>query len=73
MCKIWAFTFGSGCPLQNQYVLIEAKSSNAAREEMFKHFGPKWSMQYEFDDEFRNQIRQYELHQAGHSLMAVEY
>lgn len=31
---------------RNCVVLIEAKNSNAAREKMFKTFGPKWSFQY---------------------------
>ncbi|MFJ5771432.1 hypothetical protein [Psychrobacillus sp. NPDC093180] len=40
------FTFGSAHPFWNKYVVIEAKTAEKAREEMFRCFGKAWSMQY---------------------------
>ena len=49
MTKInkYYFTFGSSHPLANYYYIIKARTSAEAREEMFKQFGNKWSMQYD--------------------------
>ena len=44
--KKFYFTFGCGQLYANCYTVIEAKDSEAARKEMFRLWGERWSMQY---------------------------
>lgn len=51
----YVFTFGSGQVHGNEdmtgkAVLINAVNEESAREEMFKHYGSKWSHSYAFED-----------------------
>ena len=41
----WYFTFGFGQEHQNGYTIIHGTSSEA-RDEMFRRYDNKWSMQY---------------------------
>jgi hypothetical protein len=45
--KEYIFTFGHGQLHFGRFVAIKAKDSNEAREEMFRRYGRKWSMQYD--------------------------
>lgn len=45
--KKYYFTFGFGQAHDNCYTVIQAPDSNNAREEMFRRWGSKWSMQYD--------------------------
>ena len=45
--KTFYFTFGCGQPHENHYARIEAEDSGAARREMFRRFGSRWSMMYD--------------------------
>lgn len=45
--KKFYFTFGFGHEHENGYHVIEAEDSDAARKEMFRRFGTKWSFQYD--------------------------
>lgn len=47
----WHFSFGSGQEHAGRYVTIHG-TFNYARNEMFRHFGAKWSFQYPDDAEF---------------------
>lgn len=49
--KKWYFTFGFGQLHEGGYHVIETKNSEDARDEMFKRFGTKWSMQYDSAEE----------------------
>ena len=40
------FTFGMGQEFSGRFFVIEAKTADLARHEMFKRFGKKWSWQY---------------------------
>lgn len=44
--KDWYFTFGQGQKYMGKYVKVHG-SFHDTRMVMFKHFGAKWSMQYE--------------------------
>lgn len=46
----WIFTFGCGHAHPNGYVKIYG-TFDSARAEMFRRYGPKWSMQYVNEDE----------------------
>lgn len=51
----YVFTFGSGQVHGNEdmtgkAVLINADNEYIAREEMFKHYGSKWSHSYTYDE-----------------------
>lgn len=41
------FTFGYDHAHPNGYVVIEAESWDAARDQMFAHFGRAWAFQYD--------------------------
>lgn len=58
----WYFTFGSNHAHPNGYVRLFG-TFNSAREEMFRRFGPKWSMQYD-EETFLPQIKCYNLYQV---------
>lgn len=45
------FTFGFGQGHDNCYTVIDADDALTAREEMFRRWGQKWSMQYRSADE----------------------
>lgn len=45
------FTFMQSDPQKNCYVEIEAESTGAAREEMFRRYGTKWAFQYNSAEE----------------------
>lgn len=45
------FSFGYGQLYPNGYIKITAENAKAARAEMFRLYGPKWSMQYNEDQE----------------------
>jgi hypothetical protein len=47
----YAFTFGCGQKHANCYVVIEG-SFDESRKRMFEMYGPEWSFQYEYDDNF---------------------
>lgn len=53
----YIFTFGSGhndpnhSSLINFYTVIEAPTYSAAREKMWEKRGPKWSFEYETEEE----------------------
>ena len=62
----WIFTFGfghthpkTGESLANTFVRIAAADSEAAREEMYRRFGQKWSFQY--DSEQKAGVEKYGL------------
>ena len=44
--KDYIFTFGFGQGHDNCYTVIRAEDYGAARDEMIKRWGMKWSMQY---------------------------
>jgi hypothetical protein len=58
----WYFTFGFGHENRNGYVKIYGTFSEA-REEMFKRYGQKWSMQYN-ESNFKGQPEKYGLHEV---------
>ena len=58
----WYFTFGFGHAHPNGYVCIFG-THDGAREEMFRHYGPKWSFQYD-EVRFLPQIERYNLYQV---------
>ena len=61
------FTFGFGQLHENGFHVIEADSSNAAREIMVSRFGTKWSMQYSEKEWFKSgksQQEEYGLHEV---------
>lgn len=45
----WYFSFGHGQIHRGRYVKIFG-TFRSARDQMFAHFGPRWSMQYEEPD-----------------------
>lgn len=45
------FSFGAGQAFPNGYIKIKAPSKAAARAAMFRFYGPKWSMQYDEEEE----------------------
>ncbi len=45
------FTFGCGQPHEGCYTVIQAETRGEAREEMFRRFGQKWSMQYDLRED----------------------
>ena len=61
------FTFGFGQPHENGFHVIESKTYDEAREEMFKKFGNNWSMQYSEKEWFahgKSQEELYKLHEV---------
>ena len=44
--KKYYFTFGCGQEHANCYIIIEAETSEEARQEMVNRYGRKWSRQY---------------------------
>lgn len=47
------FTFGYGQGHDNCYTVIEAEDWDSARDEMFREYGRKWSMQYTENDWYK--------------------
>lgn len=62
--KSFIFTFGSSHAHPNGFVRINAPGAQLARLEMFKHYGRKWSHQYEEEAEF-SQEKQERFTPAG--------
>lgn len=55
------FTFGSNTNLRNNYIRIMARSAGEARAEMFAKHGTLWGFQYDDEDDFARQIKDYGL------------
>ena len=52
----WFFSFGYGHAYPQKYVRIHG-THNAAREEMFRRYGAKWSFQYSGTPEQEQELK----------------
>lgn len=54
----WAFTFGSGQEHEGCFVVFSG-SAETSREKMHAAFGPKWSLQYHYDEKFLEIVKRW--------------
>ncbi len=57
----YVFTFGFGQPNEGCYTVIRAATPEAARQEMVRRYGDRWSMMYSTREEAG--VTEYHLHE----------